>query len=707
MAEKEKQTEKDSDLFDELFRQIEEAEDNSSTHRDRYDDFYRLRVRHKKIKSFPFPGCSNLRLPTIETYMRKGKAMLVGLYANVKPRVMVIPQTDKDLNKARKIEKFLDWLADTKMDLFFKIVMLADRMLERGFAVAKIIWKMEDVAKTETFSLSDLSMEEANALFDTNTTDDQIMQFLVKKLNVDMSETVQTENIEALTKAIETIKKGGKSVKITLYDETYNAPDVVVVDPLFCGVPTDSGIDPQKLTMFYHEYYEPFESLKAKSKRGVLDENALDDIDYMKGMGTDNTKTVETTQDAREGIDRVNNPSHLVKLYDVYCYYDLDKDDILEKCHFIIAPEFRVVLKKQRLENDSQKFPIVRFNTEIMDDRWFSSRGYPEHLEDISKEIDAQHNQKIDSQTIRNAPMFTFRAGIVNPHLVRFIPGQGIPVPGMTPLDDAIKMLNNTNPNAEFSYEREELLLKTVAQEYLGQMDYSVQSMINKRQPRTLGEVQMQAQQANQVFSLDASLFTHSMSQMFAMILEFCQQYMPERIFTLITGENGVEPLHLTRDEIQGKYHIICRANDINSNPGLRAAKSLARVQLLLSPVPLQLGIVNPGNAFNVLKQYLQDDGVMGWQELISMPQPQPPQLPPAAAVIKPNFDKLTDAEQAQVLSSAGVRPDVQGRALKSSAIIEEKGREARGQEMENMEKFVDAMTTIGGAGGEEEKSSE
>ena len=243
----------------------------------------------------------------------------------------------------------------------------------------------------------------------------------------------------------------------------------------------------------------------------------------------------------------------------------------------------------------------------------------------------------------------------------------------MQPLDDSIKLMDNANANVEFSYEREEMLLKTVIQEYLGQVDYSLQSMINKRQPRTLGEVQMQAQNANQVFSLDASMWTMSLSEVFTQMLELCQQYMPERVFALVTGQDDLEPIHMTRDEIQGKYNIVCRGNDTNTNPYIKAQKSQMRVQLLINELMLQTGVITPPNIYNIIKRYLQDDGEIAWKELISMPQPpQAPQPPPAATLIKPNYDDLTDAEQAQVLVSAGVQPDPVGRAMERQEMMRE-----------------------------------
>ena len=671
------------ELFEEINGEIEESRSNTDTWKNNHDKFYRLRFRVKKTKTFPFTGCSNLRLPTIETYIRKIKSSLVGIYSGIKPRMQVIPQTDMDLNKANKIERFLDYLADYKMFLLEKLILACDKMLEKGFVLAKVTWGMESRTYTEELNLKDIEINDAIMLFDTNIPDEAIVQGMIQRLNVDMSETVMEDNLASLSKAVREIRGGKDNIKIELKDELYNAPDMYVCDPASIYVPSDAGIDIQELRWICHEYFEPLETLKQRARDGIYDgseiNNILDIVDTTnlkdKNESKDNANITEQTKNQREGIDMVNNPSHLVKIREVYKYYNPKKGQPEQKWQFILAPDFRAILKKQILPYDHQKFPFVRFQTEIVDDRWFSPRGIPEHLEDISKEIDAQHNQKIDNQTIRNAPMFKFRSGVVNSKLVRFIPAQGIPVQGMTPLDDAIKLMDNSNANTEFSYEREEMILKTVIQEYLGQVDYSLQSMINKRQPRTLGEVQMQAQNANQVFSVDSTMWTNSLSELFMQILELCQQYMPERVFALVVGQDDFEPIHLTRDEIQGRYHIVCRGNDTNTNPFVKAQKSQMRVQLLLgNPIGLQTGVITPPNIYNIYKRYLQDDGEIAWKELISMPQP-PPQMPPPP-MIQPDYEEMTDAEKAQVLAQTNIRPDIQGRQIRKMEELGEKDHE-------------------------------
>ena len=121
----------------------------------------------------------------------------------------------------------------------------------------------------------------------------------------------------------------------------------------------------------------------------------------------------------------------------------------------------------------------------------------------------------------------------------------------------------------------------------------------------------------------------------------------------------------MSRDEIQGQWLVRPRGNDINTNPQKRMEMAQARQQLLLNPYYIQTGIVTPVNAYMDIKETLQYMGDVNWQQKISIPQPPPPpQPPPAITNIKTNFDELTDIEQAQVLQSAGIKPDMQGRLL-------------------------------------------
>ena len=75
-----------------------------------HDKWHRMRMRIKKVKNYPFVGCSNLRMPTLETKIRKVKAALVNVIWGIRPVVQVIPEPTGTFDNALKVEKFLDHL---------------------------------------------------------------------------------------------------------------------------------------------------------------------------------------------------------------------------------------------------------------------------------------------------------------------------------------------------------------------------------------------------------------------------------------------------------------------------------------------------------------------------------------------------------------------------------------------------------------------
>jgi hypothetical protein len=373
-----------------------------------------------------------------------------------------------------------------------------------------------------------------------------------------------------------------------------------------------------------------------------------------------------------------------------------------------MAPDFNKVLRKITLPFDNGKFPFVKLAYEFTSDRWFSHRGIPEILEDIIKEIDTQHMQKIDNQTIRNAPMFTYRAGMVNPNLVKFIPGQGIPVQGMNPINDTLAILNNNNPNTEFSYEREQMGLQAQVEELIGQVDFTLQSMINKRQPRTLGEVQMQQQNMQNVFSLDASMHTEAFTDLFNWIWDLWCQYGNDEYEFAYFGKQGWEKIRLTREEIQGDYKISVRGNDTNTNPQVRLQKAQMVMMAAVNPIALQTGVIKPwhlAEAYDLLfreldipeSQRLHEDP----QQLFQQAQQQMQQPPPVD--VKVGMKDLAEGEQAQVVQRMGIQPDIKSRELKSQAKIQEKDSEQASRQIQDL---VDIAQTIGGLE-EEEKGGE
>jgi len=660
--------------------------------------WYKMRMRIKKQKNFPFVGCANIRMPTLETKIRKLKSGLTNVIYGIRPVVQVIPSPKGNWTTAMKVEKFLDHMIMDVVKAKPKSVIAIDQALEKGFYLLKPFWNTDIITRTETLDVEDLSLEEAMWFFDERRTPDEHKQAIVERLNVDMHPLVSKKNQESVEKVLSALLSGKKKIVVEFEDVLYNAPDIALAEPERTYVPTDAGYDPQTCSWIIHEFMLPIETVKMNAKYKNWSVGDITDIEEEARTkkpvtvgGTSRDKDIDSEKDIYEGIS-VLEKTGKIKIWEFYGWYDLKGNGVQQKCVITLAPDFDKTLRKISLPFYSGEYPFVKLFYELKDDRWFAHRGIPEMIEDIVKEIDMQHNQKLDQQTMRNSPMYVYRAGMINKNTVQFIFGQGLPAQGLQPLNDLIAPINNNNPNVEFSYEKEQMLLESKVEELLGQVDYTLQSMINKRQPRTLGEVNLQANSAQQVFSLDADMCRTAHEQLFNWIWDLWCQYGDDEYEFMYFGKEGWEPIKLSKEEIQGKYKITVRGNDQNTNPQVRIQKAQMILMAQQNQMAIQTGVITPVNIANGLKRFYQELDIPNWEELVSQPQPPKPQ-----PNVKLDMDNMTDAEQAQVLAKQGIQPDVQGRALKSKAKIQEKGAEQEKLEAEAIEKTVRTLNTIGG----------
>jgi len=694
-------------LVDKVKRWQSDAMNWTETWRQSQDKYHRMRMRIKKKKTFPFVGCSNLRMPTIEIKIRKVKAALVNVIFGIRPIVQAVPSPSGNWETARKIEKFLDHLVMEKIDIKSKSLIAIDQALEKGFFLLKPHWRVEITNRIEEISLDDISLEQAMWLFDSAREMIEVEGAIAKELEVDMNDLVREHNHKEVSRVAEEILSGTEKVKFELQDVLYNCPDVALCEPERVYVPTTTGYDPQSAQYLIHEFYLPFHVVKSNAKHKNWNIEGVSDIESRQSTNLDD-KLLDITRDNREGIERLQSTNNLVKIWECYCWYDINNDGTEEKCVVTIAPDFDIEMRKITLPFYSGKFPFVKLFYELTADRWFSHRGIPELIEDIVKEIDIQHMQKIDRQTLTNSPMYIYRAGMVNPKTVQFVFGQGIPAQGMQPLGDIMAPLNSHNPNVEFSYEKEQMILETKVEELIGQVDFSLHSMINKREPRTLGEVQLQQQNMQTVFSLDADMFRSCFADLFNWCWDLWSQYGDDSYefmyFGKDTGKEG-EKIKLTREETQGKYVITVRGNDQNTNPQNRMQKAQQIMMGTQNEMALNMGVITPIHVANAYKRFYQELDVPNWEELVSTPQQmmqtmkqqqkanQEQKERDESDFIKLVGTDLTDMEKMQLLMKRGIKPDVQGRMLNEQNRRQELDVEQEAKGYELLAKLADSIS--------------
>ena len=638
---------------------VSNCEEDVSTWSDNQEKWHKLRMRIKKTKTFPFPGCANIRMPTLDTKIRKHKAATYNVLLGIRPVVSVVPAPGYSPIAALKVERFLDHLLCDVMKIQPRWQIALDRMYEKGFYLVKPYWRLETQRRVDTIKLEDIPVPVVLQLFDMNATPDMAKQWIAQHIDVDTNKMVMSDNQKAIDKAAEELLQGKKEIIVTTDDVVYNFPDFALCDPERVYVPSTSGYDPQSCEYIVHEFFMSIDQLRENALNHGWDVGNINDIEDTYRTKQSDDKNIDSIKDVREGITRLNK-DNLVKVWEAYCLYDINNDGVKERCVITIAPEFSKLFRKVSLPYSSGKKPFVKLYWELTDDRWFSHRGMPEIIEDIVKEIDIQHMQKIDYGTITNSPMFLYRAGQVNPKTIQFVFGQGVPVSGMQPLGDMLAPINTHNSNVNFSYEKEQMVLESKIEEMIGQVDYTLQSMINKREPRTLGEVQFQQQAAQTVFALDTSLARIQFEEFVNWIWDLWCQYGDDEYEFAYFGQEGYMPIKLTKEELQGKYRITVRGTDQNTNPSVRLQKAQQVLMGATNPVAIQTGVVTPQNIAAAFAYFYQMLDVENWQSFVSNPQPMQP--PPDVRV---NAKDLTDAEMAQVLVKQGIQPDVAGRQLK------------------------------------------
>lgn len=633
----------------------DESKGSVSTWEDKQDKWHKLRMRIKKPKNMPFKGCSNLRMPTLEILIRKIKSGIVNQVFGIRPIVQVIPAPGGQYQIAVKIEKFLDHLIMDVMDVKAKSIMAIDKSLEMGFSLMKPFWRFEVNGRTEKLSLDDISMKEALILFNPNTQEEAIIEGLFRKISVDRHPYVLKHNLKEVERAASEIFSGYPEVELNLRDVNYNFPDVAVCDSGKVFVPPNSGYDPDECEYIIHEYYLPRFAVEQNLFNDKWSGITIEELDKLQDTDIEDS-TLDITKDKREGISRLQKDGTIRILE---CYYREIRHGAPRKYIATIAPDLDIELSKIELPFYSNKFSFVKLFYELIDDRWFSHRGVPELLEDIVKEIDIQHMQKIDYGTQSNRTIFAYRAGQVDRNAMQFAFGQGLPVSSMKDLGDVIKPIQFQNPNISYQYEREQMVLETKATELVGQVDYTLNSMINKRQPKTFGEIDLQARAAQGVFSLDAGMYRMQFQKLFNWIWELWCQYGDDEYEFSYFGQEGFENIRLTKEEVQGKYSITIRANDQNTNPDIKLKKAQQIVMAVSNPIALQAGIIQPQNIYNAYKRFFQDIDVDDWQQIIS---PPPPPQKPRPEPVPIRASDMTELEQAQAVAQRGIQPDIRGR---------------------------------------------
>lgn len=276
-----------------------------------------------------------------------------------------------------------------------------------------------------------------------------------------------------------------------------------------------------------------------------------------------NTTAKETEKNFREGLTCGLTASQIV-LWEVY----KREDDGSITC-FVMSPVFleEYVREPHRLPYDHKQFPYVEFNSEIKDKGFYSSRGIPERVAALQMSMSKLWNEKLDSLTVWNRPIFTADNPLVNGGNIRIVPGEVIPFP--------IKKVPMDAPPINWDVEINQH--RMTAEQMIGIPDAGLSNQFSSNERRTASEVNLLGSVMSQVVDLRSRVFRNALADVFTQSWSLLVQYAKNDLNYFYQNEL----MKMPPDAMHPDYRIEPLASADNFNKQFVYQKKVTRFQLL------------------------------------------------------------------------------------------------------------------------------
>lgn len=620
-----------------------DIEDRSGWEMNRLHYYRRRYALEFKKPTFPWPGSSDIVMPLIDMTIDKLKPLYVGLVTQTNPPVTVLAHDRESLKKISNIELWFDWLVRVGSPNFIReVVLAADDVLESGFCVTKSLWQYETRTTPEVLTYDRLpkrlkslvvvkKAKEADRLFAegagkavlTGKEFDQSRDVFSDIISLEYQlDTEVPQDKKAHDDILAWLREGAKGVlKMRKRDIVVDAPRMVAINPFDFIVPSSTSDNIEDAERWVNRLYLSDGVLRARARDARWSSDAVNEI-LKVGTRTGSRQNrydmrANVQEEAfREGVGNAQQDT-VHEIWEAGFWYDYDGDGVDEKVVCVLSPEVpELPLKIYAYRRPSGKWPIHRAEFELNKGRWYAPRGVPEKLDELEKEIIVQHRAKLNAMAINTAKTFKMRTSSgVNVSNMRWIPGQIFPVRNMEDIQEMI-----VSP-PDINLEREEQILRTWAEQYLGSADFGLSNPLSSlTEARTAQEIRAIQASSRQALSLRGELFQLMMGQVYGEMFDLWHLYGPEEVWVRVTDS---PPLRLTKEELQGDFVFHVTGTIGETDPGLEAAKALSRIQVLLQAQQVGLGDEFELSLGEALMDWLEKDDIRAARRIVRRRSPE------------------------------------------------------------------------------------
>lgn len=592
IPDKLKEHEVEVDRMEDLIKHMKAEVDLAISQREEFitkqNKWYRKRYGIRPKATFPWFNASNLHIPVQDKMIRKLKPEYVGVAYNTMPMCELSTEDIEKMEIGEQASWQFDYLLRTRMDIFPETVLLADKMLGKGFCLVKIIYDRQTesvpIKVTKTEAQKELRKNLTNPADADILTNPAKMEMLIQVLcNTYGFDREDEADYGKMVSICQALYSDTEAVEFCVDEVKYDAPRWIVLDPEDVIVPSDceSIFDLEKARWICHRYNISPEDLLAGALSGKWDRDWVDDILDSRGIYDEDLRkskvdglvsTVPTAKisqalwqrNAREGLTQVDYKSRNITINEICMWYDSDGDGkeerhILDFCEDSPKNAGRFI----RYPYNMLMWPYAKVIFELADNRHYSPRGVVETLDPLASALNVQHNMKINRQTIASTPSLMYAPGKINPDNMRFIPGQAVPV--VPPVNQNAMWM--AAPNTDMSFLQEEAALKGYCEEYMAANDYGVQRQGGGKATAT--EINSNASSRVGIRQLDIQIFQQSLKEIYKRTWSLWMQFTTESEFTFLSSDG--QPQKIEKQLLMANFHYQPMGKFGASDPTLKA----------------------------------------------------------------------------------------------------------------------------------------
>ncbi len=416
-----------------------------------------------------------------------------------------------------------------------------------------------------------------------------------------------------------------REVEQEITKEVFNGPKVELVMPEDLLIVGGAG-DPDAADAVIHQSYLTASELWTLVDQKIFRKEAVEKV-IAAGENRLMSEPVNSVKDQRAtnaGMTEADSTVDLSRyqILEAYLKIDVDGSGINSDVIVWVHADTRQILKATYLYRvmKSGLRPFVKIDFHKRHGQDYGV-GLIELLYTLTKELDAQHNMKIDFGVISTMPMGFYRAtSSLSEEKIPYEPGALIPLDN--PQTDVF--FPNLGNRSVFSAQEEQSLMSYI-ERVTSVSDISLGIVGGQGATRTATGTRALLGESNANLDVFLRRMNRGWRRLLTYVFHQLQEKMPPGFEFRIFGDDGKQYFRKvkSKEELCGMYDFELDANSANSNQSIRQEIANQQMQMVMNPLAIQLGIVNGSNIYEAYRAWFVVNGVKDYSKFINKPQGQ------------------------------------------------------------------------------------